>query len=83
MFIPRIKSLGLLDGLKLQIEFDDGKKVIYEVMDDIKNIPTYSSLVSEKGLFEQAKLDASRTVVYWNDYIDLPSDILYEYGKVI
>ena len=41
-------------------------------LDDLKNI---------KGLWQQVQLDASRTCVYWNDYIDLPSDAIYEYGK--
>ena len=35
------------------------------------------------GLFEQVQLDESRTCVFWNDDIDLPSDAIYEYGKVL
>ena len=31
----------------------------------------------------QVKIDKSRTCVYWNDRIDLPSDTLYEYGVSI
>ncbi len=31
-------------------------------------------------LFQQVQLDPSRTCVYWNEDIDLPSDVLYEYG---
>lgn len=81
--IPRIKKLETLKDLKLKIEFDDHNVVIYDVMDDVKSIPTYKALLQQKGLFEQACLDSSRTVVYWNDYIDLPSDTLYEYGQKI
>ena len=33
------------------------------------------------GLFQQVQLDKSRTCVYWNDEIDLPSDTIYEYGQ--
>lgn len=36
-----------------------------------------------RGLFEQAKLDESRTDVSWTKDIDLPSDMLYEYGKAM
>ena len=49
--------------------------------EDINNIPYYSLLESEDGLFEQVHLDSSRSRIYWTDEIDLPSDILYEYGE--
>ena len=42
--------------------------------EDLKNI---------SGLFESVQLDKSRTCVFWNDYIDLPSDAIYEYGVVV
>ncbi len=48
--------------------------------EDIDTLPRYSVLKTIPGLFPQVKLDQSRTCVYWNDEIDLPSDILYEYG---
>ena len=35
------------------------------------------------GLFQQVQLDESRTCVYWNDEIDLPSDSIYEYGRSV
>ncbi|OYP63610.1 hypothetical protein CIK98_11905 [Prevotella sp. P2-180] len=35
------------------------------------------------GLFCQAQLDSSRTCVYWNDEIDLASDCIYEYARVM
>lgn len=33
------------------------------------------------GIVIKMELDASRTVVFWNSEIDLPSDTIYEYGK--
>ena len=80
--IPRIKSVKPLPDFRLSIVFDDGKAVLYDVMDDIKQIESYRDLLSIHGLFDQVQLDQSRTCVYWNDQIDLPSDTLYEYGKV-
>jgi hypothetical protein len=65
----------------LSVLFDDGKRVIYDVMDDIKSIETYRDLLSIHGLFDQVQLDQSRTCVFWNDEIDLPSDAIYEYGR--
>ena len=79
--IPRISKLTVLDNYVLYVEFDDGHKVMYDVMDDIKTLPSFRALVDVNGLFKQVQLDTSRTCVYWNDEIDLASDSIYEYGK--
>lgn len=79
--IPRIKSVKPMSDYCLRVVFDDGKVVLYNVMDDINQIESYRDLLSVHGLFRQVQLDQSRTCVFWNDYIDLPSDTLYEYGK--
>lgn len=78
--IKRIKSLVPLPDYVLEVSFDDGKTVRYDVKEDM-GLPGYDVLRSVAGLFQQVQLDQSRTCVYWNDEIDLPSDILYEYGK--
>lgn len=79
--IQRIKKLSVLDNFMLYVEFDDGYKVMYDVKDDINELPAFRALKEEYGLFQQAQLDTSRTCVYWNDEIDLASDCIYEYGK--
>ncbi len=81
--IPRIKSVTDKDNYNLEVFFDDGKKVLYDVSDDIKSIEAFKDLVTIPGLWKQYSLDESRTCLYWNDYIDLASDTIYEYGKVI
>lgn len=81
--IPRIKRFEALDNFLLEVEFDDGKKVIYDVKDDIDTLPTFRPLLDTYGLFRQVQLDSSRTCVYWNDEIDLASDSIYEYGKIL
>lgn len=81
--IPRIKNIKTLPGNILYAEFDDGRKVKYDLTDDIANLPNYSMLTEFAGLFEQATFDTSRTVVYWNDLVDLPSDTIYEYGEAV
>lgn len=80
--IPRIKSVKPLKGYFLHVVFDDGKDCIYDVNDDIDTIKGYEDLRSINGLFEQVQLDESRTCVYWNDFIDLPSDAIYENASV-
>ena len=81
--IPRIKQIEIRNDFLLLITFDDGKKKLYDVKDDIATIKVFKELKEEEGLWKQAKLDTSRTCVYWNDNIDLPSDTLYEYGKEV
>ncbi len=81
--IPRIKSIQPLENYILLVEFDDGKKVEYDVKDDIKTLTDFSALESEYGLFQNVQLDSSRTCVYWTDRIDIPSDTILEYGKPV
>lgn len=78
--IPKIKSVKPLQNYILYVIFDDGKEVLYDAKEDIVNIPTYEDLKTINGLFQHVQLDQSRTCVFWNDYIDLPSDTIYEYG---
>ena len=72
--IQRIKSIQAMPNYVLSVVFDDGRHVLYDVKEDM-NLPGYA------GLFQQVQLDKSRTCVYWNDDVDLPSDTIYEYGK--
>ena len=78
--IPRISNLVPMPDYMLAVDFDDGKRVVYDVKEDMQ-LPGYSLLKDVSGLFQQVQLDQSRTCVYWNDEIDLPSDIIYEYGQ--
>ena len=64
----------------MYVVFDDNKKVIYDVGDDIETLKDFSPLKTEEGLFENVQLDSSRTCVYWSERIDLPSDTILEYG---
>ena len=80
--IQRIRSIQPLPEYMLSVTFDDGKKVIYDVKEDM-TLPGYQLLREVTGLFQQVQVDKSRTCVFWNDEIDLPSDTIYEYGRVI
>ena len=81
--IPRIKSVKPISDYRLYVIFDDGRAVIYSVKDDIDTIDSYKDLETIYGLFNQVQLDTSRTCVYWNENIDLASDIIYEYGVAV
>ena len=79
--IQRIKSVKPMDNYTIHVIFNDGKSVLYDVKEDIDTLPGYDDLKNIHGLFKQVQLDESRTCVFWNDDIDLPSDAIYEYGK--
>lgn len=81
--IPRIKKVVPKEEYILEVSFDDGKNVFYDLNDDIEQLPGYLDLKTITGLYKAVRLDESRTCVFWNDYIDLPSDTIYEYGKEI
>ena len=81
--IPRIKSVEAKEDYRLLVEFDDGQTIIYDVKDDIDSIKDFEPLKTQYGLFQNVQLDESRTIIYWNDRIDLPSDTLMEYGKEV
>lgn len=78
--IRRISTVTPLSDYRLAVSFDDGKRVIYDVKEDM-HLPGYDCLRSVYGLFQQVQLDESRTCVFWNEDVDLPSDIIYQYGK--
>ena len=80
--IPRIISVSPLPDYLLSVAFDDGKQVEYDVKEDF-SLPGYSVLRDVFGLFQQVQLDDSRTVVFWNDDVDLPSNAIYQYGREV
>lgn len=81
--IPRIQSVSPQDGYRLLVTFDGGGRVVYDVAEDIRDIPAFADLVRIPGLFRNVRLDSSRTVVVWNDMIDLPGDTILEHGRPV
>ena len=80
--IQRILKLVPLPDFQLAAAFDDGRKVVYDVKEDLW-LPGYHLLAEVPGLFQQVQLDESRTCVFWSDEIDLPSHAIYEYGRPV
>ena len=79
--IPKVKSVIPMENYILDVVFDDNVRVHYDMKEDISSLPGYDDLRNIQGLYQNVQLDLSRTCIYWNEYIDLPSDIIYEYGK--
>ena len=80
---PRIFKIHVLPEFRLLVSFDDGRKVIYDVAEDIEQLEDFRILKTEKGLFENFVLDESRTCISWSERVDLPSDTILEYGNAV
>mgnify|MGYP000867620394 CR=1 FL=1 len=78
----RIREIIPQPDMMLTVTFDDGRCVLYDAKEGL-NLPGYDALRTLPGLFQSVQLAPSRTCVFWNDEIDLPSDAIYEYGKII
>ncbi len=78
--MPRIKSIKTKENYQLEICFDSGECVLYDLNNDIETLEEFKILKTEPYLFENVQVDESRTCIYWNDRVDLPSDTLLEYG---
>lgn len=74
--MDRIRSAETLPDYKIRVTFDDGVEIVYDMNYGIDNWPGYDDLKVIDGLFEQMQLDTSRTYLYWNDYIDIPADVI-------
>lgn len=72
-----------MSNYKLKVSFDDDVIVLYDMNEDINTLPNYTDLRDIYGLWEQVQLDESRTCIFWNDYIDIASDTIYEFGERI
>lgn len=48
--LPRIKTVVPMDGYRLSVLFDDGKKVVYDVAEDIDTITAFGDLKTVEGL---------------------------------
>ena len=76
----KVKTVQTLPGLTLQVGFLNGESKQYFVGPLIEKYEAFGSLLTTKGLFEQAKVDAGGYGVSWNDEIDLSCDELYHNG---
>ncbi len=81
--LAKIKNFSFEDNFILSVTFDEGRKVIYDLKDDIQNTPHFNQLETIPGFWKTCQLDESRTCITWNEYIDLPSDTIYEFGKTV
>lgn len=79
---PRIINVLPLPDCCLSVSFDDLKEIIYDVKADF-DLPGFSALRDDPGLFQRVQLDESRSAVLWNDALSLPIDTICERGEIV
>lgn len=70
-----------LDGYKLELTFNDNKKVIVDCTPIISKYKIFEPL-REKSVFDNFNLDGW-TVTWLNGKIDIAPEYLYEIGKAV
>lgn len=78
----KIKAVEPLPDRVLLVSFDDGRKVLFEPTPYL-TIDDYDVFSIAPGLFQCAKIDKSRSAVYWTDFVFVPADLIYESGQIV
>ena len=76
----RVIKMEILDGTSLELIFQDGKVIRYDVAQLFDKYPALKALKNRK-IFTTAKMTAYG--VRWNDDLDLAAETVYEDGKII
>lgn len=74
----KILSVKPLDDFKLQIEFQDGVRIVDLKTFDLKGI--FKEIVRDANLFKTAHIDSEFGTVTWRGGLMLENDDLYEHG---
>ncbi|MCQ2351382.1 MAG: DUF2442 domain-containing protein [Paludibacteraceae bacterium] len=81
--MPLIKYVKILSDFKIEVVFEDGYKVFYDVKDYINSQLSYSMYLEKPHLFHSFYIDSSKTKIYWNDDFYISSDNIYTHGDEI
>lgn len=79
----KVAGVKILEEYTLLIYFCDNTKKKYDVKPLLNKYDMFRSLICEKGLFENVRVDAGGYGISWNDDIDLSCDELYSNGVEI
>ena len=82
MFIKAI-NVRFLEGTSLEMTFQDGKIVRYDMARMFSKFPQLEELKTNRALFESGRLDPGGYGVIWNDDLDFDAMSIYECGEVV
>ena len=79
----RAIKVEFLEDVKLELTFQDGKIVRYDMSKLFSKYPQLEELRQNRELFLGGRLDACGYGVIWNDNLDIDATSIYESGEVV
>ncbi|MBP3733129.1 MAG: helix-turn-helix domain-containing protein [Bacilli bacterium] len=79
----RALKVEFLEDVTLQMTFQDGKVVGYDMSRMFGKYPQLEELRRNRKLFESGHLDLTGFAVIWNDELDFDATSIYDDGEVV
>ena len=76
-------KVRFLEDVTLEVLFQDGKVVRYDVSNMFSKCPQLEELRRNRRLFESGYLDNNGFAVIWNDELDFDATSIYYDGEVV
>lgn len=77
----RIKEVKPLEKYTILAVFQNGIEKTYDMRELYPVFPQFRDFEKIPGLFEQVKVDVGGYGIYWNDFLDLDAEDIWEDGK--
>ena len=79
----RALKVEFLEDVTLQMTFQDGKVIRYDMSQMFEKYPQLEELRKNRKLFESGHLDLTGFAVVWNDELDFDATNIYDDGEVV
>jgi len=79
----KIIDVAPLPGMRLRARFEDGSLRLYDASVLPGRWPDFQSFIDIPGLFDMVQIEARGYAVAWNEFLDLSSEDIWEYGTPI
>lgn len=79
----RALKVEFLEDVTLQMTFQDGKVIRYDMSQMFEKYPQLEELRRNRKLFESGHLDLTGLAVIWNDELDFDATSIYDDGEVV
>lgn len=76
-------DLKLLEDVILEMTFQDGKVIRYDISQMFNKYPQFKELRNNRKLFLSGQLDVGGYAVVWNDKLDFDATSIYYDGEVV
>ena len=76
-------KVDFLEDVTLQVTYQDGKIIKYDMSQMFKKYPQLEELRKNRRLFESGHLDLTGFAIIWNDELDFDATSIYDDGEVV